>query len=242
MKNNSDNKVALVTGASRGIGKAIAVALADEGIAVAVNYLRNKQKAEEVCELIASKGGKGMPVQADVSESADVKHMVTQIEEEFGSISILVNNAGTGKRKTLDEITEDDFDATIKANLKSTFLVTQAVLPAMRKAKWGRIINMSSLAAVTGGGIGLHYAASKAGQLGLMHYYAKALAKESVTVNAIAPALIETDMLAEVAGITAENIPVGRYGTVEEIAEVVKMLIHNGYITNQTIHVNGGLY
>ncbi len=242
MEDTLENRVALVTGASRGIGKAIALALADEGIAVGVNYLRKKEQAKEVCRILKEKGVKATSIQADVSEAAEVKLLIEQIEKELGSITILINNAGIGQHKTLDEITEQDFDETIKANLKSTFLVTQAVLPAMRRIKWGRIINISSLAGQTGGGVGLHYAASKAGQIGLMHYYSKALAAEGITVKAVSPALIETDMLQQVAGITSESIPVKRFGTVEEVAEVVKTLLRNSYITNQTIHVNGGLY
>ena len=130
----------------------------------------------------------------------------------------------------------------IKIILKSNFLVTQAVLPAMRKNNWGRIIMISSTAAQIGCAVGLHYAASKAGQIGMMHFYAANLAKEGITVNAIAPALIETDMLHGLVNINQDLVPVGRFGTMKEIADVAVMLVKNGYITNQTINVNGGIY
>ena len=234
------NRIALVTGASRGIGKAIALALADEGIQVAVNYHTKKEEAGEVCKLIQAKGVKALPLQADVSVAKQVSAMIDKIEEAFGEIDILINNAGISVRRKIEETTEDDFDEMIKTNLKSTFLVTQAVLPNMRKNKWGRIIMISSVAAQTGGAVGLHYATSKAGQLGMMHFYARNLAGEGITVNAIAPAIIETDMITHLVGITPSNIPVGRFGKPDEIAEAAILLVKNGYITNQTINVNGG--
>ena len=234
------NKIALVTGASRGIGKAIALVLADEGIHVAVNYHNKKEEADDVCKLIKAKGVKALAIQADVSEADQVSAMIDKVEKELGEINILVNNAGISIRRKIEETTEDDFDEMIKTNLKSTFLVTQAVLPNMRKNKWGRIIILSSVAAQTGGAVGLHYAASKAGQLGLMHFYARNLAGEGITVNAIAPAIIETDMMSQLGGVTPSNIPVGRFGKPDEIAEAAILLVKNGYITNQTINVNGG--
>ncbi len=243
MKNeNLKNKVALVTGASRGIGKAIALALADEGIQVAVNYNNKKDDAEAVCKLIAEKGSKAIAVQADVSDSASINKMVLTVEKELGEISILINNAGIATSQKIEETTEKDFDEIIRVNLKSNFLVTQSVLPSMRKNKWGRIVMISSTAAQIGGKVGLHYAASKAGQIGMMHFYAANLAKEGITVNAITPALIETDMLNELKNVNPETIPIGRFGTVDEIAQSTIMLVKNGYITNQTINVNGGIY
>ncbi len=168
--------------------------------------------------------------------------MVARIEAELGPVSILVNNAGISRPQPLDQITERDWDEILAVNLKSMFLVTQAVLPSMRKERWGRIINLSSVAAQLGGVIGPHYAASKAGCLGLTHSYAALLAKEGITVNAIAPALIETEMITSNPKARAEIIPVGRFGRVEETAEVAVMLARNGYITGQTINVNGGWY
>jgi len=234
------NKIALVTGASRGIGKAIALALADEGIHLAVNYHNKKEEADNVCKRIRAKGIKAFAIRADVSEAGQVSAMIDKIEKELGQINILINNAGISIRRKIEETTEGDFDEMIKTNLKSTFLVTQAVLPNMRKNKWGRIVILSSVAAQTGGVVGLHYAASKAGQLGLMHFYARNLAGEGITVNAIAPAVIETDMTTQLGGVTPSNIPVGRFGKPHEIAEAAILLVRNGYITNQTINVNGG--
>jgi 3-oxoacyl-[acyl-carrier protein] reductase len=234
------NKTALVTGASRGIGKAIALAFAGEGINVAVNYRDKKKDADEVCGLIQAKGVKALPVQADVSEAKQVSEMIEKVERELGDISILVNNAGVSIRRKIEEVTEEDFDYMIKTNLKSTFLVTQAVLPKMRTSGWGRIIIISSVAAQTGGVVGLHYAASKAGQLGMMHFLARNLAVEGITVNAIAPAIIETEMMDQLSGINPSAIPVGRFGKPEEIASAAVLILKNGYITNQTLNINGG--
>ena len=168
--------------------------------------------------------------------------MIRQINEAFGPVAVLVNNAGIARPQPLDQITEQNWDEVLAVNLKSVFLVTQAVLPAMRAARWGRIINLSSVAAQTGGVVGPHYAASKAGIHGLTHSYAALLAKEGITVNAIAPALIETEMMRDNPRATPALIPVGRFGTVDEVADVVVMLATNGYITGQTINVNGGWY
>jgi 3-oxoacyl-[acyl-carrier protein] reductase len=153
-----------------------------------------------------------------------------------------VNNAGIARPQPIPEVTERDWGDLIDTNLKSCFLVTQAVLPGMRTRKWGRIINLSSVAAQTGGVVGPHYAASKAGMLGLTHYYARYLAAEGITVNAIAPALIETDMTASNLSARVNTIPVGRMGSVDEISDVAVLLATNGYITGQTINVNGGWF
>ena len=177
-----------------------------------------------------------------MSIAADVHRMVQQVEQQLGPVAVLVNNAGISRLKPFDQLTEQDWDEVLAVNLKSVFLVTQAVLPGMRAAQWGRIINLSSVAAQTGGVIGPHYAASKAGIHGLTHSYASLLAKEGITVNAIAPALIETEMMRDNPRATLALIPVGRFGTVDEVADVVVMLATNGYITGQTINVNGGWY
>ena len=168
--------------------------------------------------------------------------MVEAVESALGAVAILVNNAGIARARAWQEITEADWDETMAVNLKSVFLVTQAVLPNMRAAKWGRIINISSTAAQVGGVIGPHYTASKAGILGLTHSYASLLTKDGITVNAIAPALIETEMIASNPNIRPELIPIGRFGTSEEVAEIAVMLARNAYITGQTMNVNGGLY
>ena len=242
MGNELDGKVALVTGASRGIGRAIAIALAQAGADVAVNFVGHETEARKVCSEIQSLGRRSLAIKADVSVSSEVSTMVAQAEGELGPISILVNNAGISRPQPLDQITERDWDEILTVNLKSMFLVTQAVLPGMRKRRWGRIINLSSVAAQLGGVIGPHYAASKAGCLGLTHSYAALLAKEGITVNAIAPALIETEMITSNPKARPDIIPLGRFGTVEETADVAVMLAGNGYITGQTINVNGGWY
>ena len=164
------------------------------------------------------------------------------IESEIGVVGILVNNAGIARPQPVEEITEKDWDELISINLKSVFLVTQAVLPSMQVCRWGRIINLSSVAAQLGGIVGPHYAASKAGILGLTHSYASLLAKEGITVNAIAPALISTEMTSRIAQACVDQIPMGRLGAVEDVAKVAVMLACNGYITGQTINVNGGWY
>jgi 3-oxoacyl-[acyl-carrier protein] reductase len=179
---------------------------------------------------------------SDVSQGDEVKRLVATTERGLGSISILVNNAGVGRTMPLDSITEADWNSIIRINLTSAFLVTQAVLPGMRSQRWGRIINISSVAAQTGGVIGPHYAASKAGMIGLTHSYASLLAKEGITANTIAPALIETEMLQGLPANAIEKIPVGRLGASEEVADVALMLAISGYITGQTINVNGGWY
>jgi 3-oxoacyl-[acyl-carrier protein] reductase len=235
-------KVALVTGASRGIGRAAALALAEAGADVAVNYRIQEKQALEVCEQIRALDRRTVAVGADVSQTVEVARMVEAVAWELGPADILINNAGMLWQKPLEEITEEDFDAMIAANLKSAFLVTQRVLPAMREKKWGRIINLSSVAAQTGGVTGPHYAASKAGMHGLTHSYARHLVKEGITVNTVAPALIETDMITQNLQVTPELVPVGRFGAVDEVAQVIVMLVQNGYITGQTINVNGGWY
>lgn len=242
MKNELTGKVALVTGASRGIGRAIAIALAEQGADVAVNFLSHEVEAREVCAQIGKLGRRALAVRADVSLAPEVDKLVGAVRSELSEVSVLVNNAGISRPQPLHEITERDWDDILTVNLKSMFLVTQALLPAMRKARWGRIINLSSVAAQLGGVIGPHYAASKAGCIGLTHSYAALLAKEGITVNAIAPALVETEMITGNPKARPDIIPLGRFGKVEETAAVAVMLACNGYITGQTINVNGGWY
>ena len=235
------NRVALVTGGSRGIGEAIAIALAKAGAAVAVNYRERSQEAAAVVENIQRNGGRAAAIAADVSLAGAVRGMISDVESRLGPIDILVNNAGIAVTRGLDEITEEDFDRTVAVNLKSAFLCTQGVLAGMRGRRWGRIVNISSIAARGAGSISVAYNASKAGLEGLTRGYASRLAPEGVTVNAVAPGLIDTEMgkpLIE-AGIIA-RIPVGRSGTGEEIAQAVMLLVRDGYITGQTLAVNGG--
>jgi len=235
-------KIALVTGAGRGIGRAIAVGLSKAGATVAINYLDADNQAEDLrCE-IETAGGQCLLVKADVSVAPEVSMMVSRIESQLGTVSILVNNAGISRPQNIEDITENDWDTILTVNLKSMFLVTQAVLPKMRQQRWGRIINLSSVAAQLGGVIGPHYAASKAGALGLTHSYAALLAKEGITANAIAPALIETEMITSNPKAKPDLVPLGRFGTVEEVADLAVMLARNGYITGQTFNINGGWY
>jgi 3-oxoacyl-[acyl-carrier protein] reductase len=238
----ASGKIALVTGASRGIGRAIAISLARAGADVAVNFKNREKEAKETCSEIEGFNRRAIPVGGDVSVAAEVSQIVRTVEKHLGEVAILVNNAGITRPQTLDEITEGIWDEVLQNNLKSTFLVTQAVLPGMRARGWGRIINLSSIAAQLGGVIGPHYAASKAGIIGLTHSYAALLAKEGITVNVIAPALIETEMVTSNPNARPDLIPIGRFGTVEEVAGIVVMLAANGYITGQTINVNGGWY
>ena len=242
MLDDLTGKVALVTGASRGIGQAAALALAEAGADIAVNYRNREALALETVRSIDRLGRRAIPVRADVSLAAEVADMVVVIEADLGQVDIVVNNAGIVSAKPLPEISEADWDEMLAVNLKSAFLVIQRVLPGMRDRRWGRIINLSSGAAQMGGVTGPHYVASKAGLLGLTHSYARLLFQEGITVNAIAPALIETEMVTGNLNVTPSLIPVGRFGTPDEVAAVVVLLARDGYITGQTINVNGGLY
>ena len=235
------NKVALVTGGSRGIGEAIVLALADAGAAVAVNYRERSREADSVVAAVDRNGARAVAVAADVSSADAVRSMISDVEHKLGPVDILVNNAGTALARGLDDITEEDFDRVLAVNLKSAFLCTQAVLPGMRARHWGRIVNISSIAARGPGSISVAYNASKAGLEGLTRGYASRLAPEGVTVNAVAPGLIDTEMgkpLIE-AGVVA-RIPMGRVGTGDEIAQAVLLLVRNAFITGQTLAVNGG--
>ena len=234
-------RIALVTGASRGIGRAIALALAESGAAVAVNYRERAVDALAVVSDIQAMGQRAVAVGADVSDSAAVDEMVARVTAELGPVDVLVNNAGIAIIRGIDDLTEDNFDTTIAVNLKSAFLCTKAVLPHMRAQQWGRIVNISSGAARGAGGVGLHYNASKAGLEGLTRGYAARLVKEGITVNAIAPSLIETDMVRAGVASSPARIPMGRFGTCEEVAQAVAMAIANGYMTGQTIQLNGGM-
>ena len=239
-KQDLSNRVALVTGGSRGIGAAIALALADAGCAVAVNYRERAEDAEAVVAKIKAMGGRAIAVAADVSQGTAVAAMVERAANALGPIDILVNNAGVAIVRGVDDLTEAEFDLTIAVNLKSAFLCTQAVLPAMRSRKWGRIVNITSGAARGTGAIGVHYNASKAGMEGLTRGYAARLVKEGITVNSVAPSLIETDMMRGRTDL-ARNIPLGRMGQPAEVAHAVAMVLGNDYMTGQTIVLNGGM-
>jgi 3-oxoacyl-[acyl-carrier protein] reductase len=235
-------KVALVTGGGRGIGRAVSLALARAGADVAVNYRERRDDADSAVREIQNMGRRAAAIQADISRGDEVTELVRTVESELGPIEILVNNAGKILIQSIEQMREQDWNQMIAANLTSCFLVTQAVLPGMRARHWGRIINVSSVAAQAGSIVGVHYAASKAGMLGLTRSYARVLAKEGITVNAITPALIATEMVLSNPVAKPDMIPVGRFGEIEEVADVVLMLARNAYITGQTINVNGGYY
>ncbi|HEY4805175.1 MAG TPA: SDR family NAD(P)-dependent oxidoreductase [Paraburkholderia sp.] len=237
-----NDRVALVTGGSRGIGRAIAIALASAGAAVAVNYRQRADEAAQVVALIEGAGGRALAVRADVSAAGEVARMIAEVESGLGAIDVLVNNAGTGTFYDIDALTEAEFDRTLAVNLKSAFLCTQVVLPGMRMRHWGRIVNLSSVAARGAGAVGVHYNASKAGLEGLTRGYAARVARDGVTVNAVAPGPVDTEMAAPLkAANIAERLPVGRLGAPEEVAQIVLMVVGNGFVTGQTIAVNGGV-
>lgn len=234
-------RICLVTGASRGIGRAIALALAEAGCDVAINCRSRVEDAKRVAADVVALGRRAMVVQADVAQASAVAAMITDISRELGPIDILVNNAGVAIRRGIDDLTEADFDETIAVNLKSAFLCTQAVLPHMRAQQWGRVVNITSGAARNAGSIGLHYNASKAGMEGLTRGYAARLVKEGITVNAVAPSLIETDMMPAARVDAGARIPLGRLGRPDEVAQATLMVLGNAYMTGQTIHLSGGM-
>jgi 3-oxoacyl-[acyl-carrier protein] reductase len=234
-------RLALVTGSSKGIGQATAIALARAGADVAVHYHQNRDGAEATCAQIAALGRRCVVFQADVSRASEVEALHAAVNQALGAPEILVNNAGLAQRKELDEIGEAVWDQVLAVNLKSVFLVTRAFLPAMRQGRWGRIINISSGAAHAAGAVGVHYNAAKAGIEGLTRGYAARLAAEGITVNAVAPTFIDTGGGRDNAA-RAKLVPLGRTGRPEEIAEAVLLCAGTGYITGQVIVLNGGLY
>ena len=235
-------KIALVTGGGRGIGRAIALALGQAGCDVAVSYRERQDDAETTAHEIRQTGRKTAVIRADVSRGADVTALAGTAESLLGPIDILVNNAGAIRIQKTEEIREQDWNEMLAVNLTSCFLMTQAVLPGMRARHWGRVINLSSVAGQAGSVFGLHYAAAKAGMIGLSKSYARLLAKEGITVNVISPALVATEMVLGNPVVKPDMIPMGRFGEVGEVADVAVMLAGNGFITGQTIGVNGGLH
>ena len=235
-------RVALVTGGGRGIGKAISLALADAGCDVAVNYVSREADARATVDAITTKGRRALAAAGDVSKSAHVTALVAAVETGLGPVDILVNNAGRVAFESIDQMSEASWNEIIQINLSSVFLMTQAVLPGMRARKWGRIINLTSVAAQAGSMMAVHYSAAKAGVIAATKSYARMLAKEGVTVNAISPALIATEMVASNPHVKPDMIPVGRFGQVDECGDVAVLLAGNAYITGQTIGVNGGMY
>lgn len=240
-------KNALVTGGSRGIGKAIALELAKQGANVAINYSNNKELAEEVVREIQKYNVKSIAVKADVSKEEEVNNMIKSIKEIFGSIDILVNNAGITKDTLLLRMKIEDWQKVIDINLKGTFLCTKAVIRDMMRQKYGKIVNIASVVGITGNAGQANYSASKAGIIGFTKSVAKELAVKNININAIAPGFIQTDMTDELSdSIKAEMlnaIPMKRYGKPEDIANVVAFLCSEkaSYITGQVIHVDGGM-
>lgn len=236
------DRVALVTGGDRGIGRAIALALAAAGAHVALSFLSRGSDAAAVAEEIRSRGRRSTAVQADVGVEADVARAAGEAVAGVGPIDLLVSNAGIGPAADLEALDASVFDRTLTVNLRAAFLVTQAVLPGMRSRRFGRLLYVSSTAAQVGGIIGPHYAASKAGLVGLAHGYASLLAGEGITSNVIAPALVETEMIAANPRARPERIPVRRFGRPDEVADLAVAVLANGYVTGQTLQVNGGVY
>lgn len=240
-------KVALVTGASRGIGRAVALQLAKSGAKIAVNYAGNQAAAEEVKQLIEENGGEAILVQADISSSESVDAMVSAVMEAFGRIDILVNNAGITRDTLLMRMKEADWNAVIQTNLTGVFYVTKAVSKIMMKQRSGRIVNMSSVVGLMGNAGQANYAAAKAGVIGFTKSMAKELAARNITVNAIAPGFIATDMTAVLSDKVKEDlatkIPLGRLGAADDIANAVLFLVSDSasYITGQTLNVDGGM-
>ena len=242
-----DGKVALVTGASRGIGRAIALKLAAEGAKVAINYAGNTAKAEQVKAEIEKNGGEAILVQADVADSAAVEAMVNATVEAFGQIDILVNNAGITRDGLMMRMKDEDFDAVINTNLKGVFYCTKLVSKLMMKKRSGRIINMASVVGLMGNAGQTNYAAAKAGVIGFSKSAAKELAARGITVNMVAPGFIDTDMTAAMTDkakeMTLTGIPLNRMGTPEDVANAVAFLVSDNasYITGQVINVDGGM-
>ncbi|MFJ7933108.1 3-oxoacyl-[acyl-carrier-protein] reductase [Sporosarcina sp. NPDC096371] len=242
-----EGKAAIVTGASRGIGREIALLLAKEGARVAVNYSGSKDKADEVVNLIVESGGEAFAIQADVSNADSVKAMVDQTLETFGSIDILVNNAGITRDNLLMRMKDDEWDDVISINLKGVFLCTKGVTRQMMRQRAGKIVNVASIVGVSGNAGQANYVAAKAGVIGFTKTVAKELASRNINVNAVAPGFITTDMTdalnEDVKGQMLSTIPLGKLGSPADVAKTVLFLLSDdaAYITGQTIHVDGGM-
>jgi len=245
--NRFEGRTAIVTGASRGIGRAIALKLASEGASVVVNYNSNASAAEEVGAAIVAAGARAEIVQADVSVAADVERLLAAALSAFDKIDILINNAGITRDQLLMRMSEDDFSTVIDTNLKSAFLMTKGVVRPMLRARYGRIVNITSISGVMGNAGQANYSASKAGLIGLTRSVAREVASRNITCNAVAAGVIDTDIWAGVPQAAIDSllsmIPIARKGTPEEIAEAVAFLASEptAYITGQVLHVDGGL-
>jgi len=240
-------KTAVVTGGSRGIGRAIALQLAEKGANVVVNYTSNSEAALEVVKRIEEMGASAKAVKADVSKGGEVENLVNEVLNTFGSIDILINNAGITRDNLIIRMTEQEFDEVLSTNLKGAFICTKAVSKVMIKQKSGKIINVSSVVGIIGNAGQSNYAAAKAGLIGFTKSMAKELAKRGINVNAVAPGFIETDMTGKLPDKVkeefAKNIPLMRAGKPEDVAKAVLFLVseYSDYITGQVINIDGGM-
>ncbi|HWF50266.1 MAG TPA: SDR family NAD(P)-dependent oxidoreductase [Solirubrobacteraceae bacterium] len=236
-------RIALVTGGSGGIGAALSLRLASAGATVGVHYASDRDSAERVVAAVAAHGGAAASFAADLRDPDAPERLVNAVEAELGPVDILAANAGLSRQARYEDVDAAAFDETVAVNLRAPYLLARRVLPAMRAHGYGRILFTSSVAALTGGIVGPHYASSKAGLHGLTHFLASRVARDGVTVNAIAPALIEeTGMLPGDPGDLAQRVPVGRLGKPGEVADLAMAILRNGYVTNQVISVDGGMH
>jgi len=242
-----EGRVAIVTGGTRGIGRAIALRLAAEGANVAVSYRSNDEVAEETAEAVRAAGVKSELFKGDVASSEDVQALFKGVSDVFGRVDILINNAGITRDNIMMRMKEDEFDEVLRTNLGGTYLCTRAALRPMVRARWGRIVNVSSVVGLVGNTGQANYAASKAGIIGFTKSVAREVAQRGITANAVAPGYVETELTGnlpeEVKHQIRSQVPMGRFGEAEEVAEVVAFLVGEGagYVTGQTIAVDGGM-
>ncbi len=243
-----DNKIAVVTGGSRGIGRAIALKLASQGAQIVVNYTSNSAAADSVVKEVEALGSKAIAVQANVSMASDIENLIKETESQLGKIDILVNNAGITRDGLLIRMKEEDFDQVIDVNLKGVFLTTKLIGKKMLKQRAGSIVNITSVVGLMGNAGQANYAASKAGVIGFTKSVAREFASRGITVNAVAPGFIESDMTAKLDEKVVENymtaIPLSRFGKADDVANTVAFLVSDqaNYITGQTLQVDGGMY